>query len=50
MKLAWLEAKWGSWKELTDAAELKKLIEEGNVALKIAQELRNKGKGKGKPS
>ena len=49
LKLQWLNTEWGSWKELVDAAEFRELLEKGNAALKIAQELRAKGKGKGKP-
>ena len=49
LKLQWLDAKWESWQELVDSKEFKELVEKGNAALKIAQGLRNKGKGKGKP-
>ena len=49
LKLEWLDDKWGSWEQLLNATEYKELVENANVALKIAQELRAKGKGKGKP-
>ena len=47
--MEWLVAKWGGWEQLLNAAEYKELIEKGNTASKTAQELRAKGKGKGKP-
>ena len=49
LKVTWIDAAWKNWHELQDAEEFKALVKTGNSALKIAKELRAKGRGKGKP-
>ena len=49
LKLDWLDGEWENWKDMVDAIELKQHVEKSNTALEIAQEIRAKGKGKGKP-
>ena len=49
LKTHWLNSEWGNWQELLDSDKFKELVKNGNDSLKIAKELRAKGKGKGKP-
>ena len=48
LNIEWLDANWGSWKELMEAGVYMELVSKGKAALQRAQELRAAGKGKGK--
>jgi hypothetical protein len=50
MDLKWLEVEWQEWKDVVEAAEFIEIVKKGDVALKVAKELRASSKGKGNAS
>ena len=50
LDLKWIDEEWSQWCELTEAKELKDLVEKVNVSLRQSRERQNKGEGKGHPS
>ena len=49
LKLDWQDQEWENWQDVVGAKEFKELIVGSNEVLRVAKELRAKGKGKGKP-
>ena len=49
IEIEWLDPTWGMWKDLQDAPEFKKLIEDNNERLaRAAENVKGGGKGKSK--